>query len=216
MTRKVKAVLTAASLALILALLLWGCGKPKETPLQRAERLLLKDDATSLQQAIAALQEALAADPQAARVHALLGTAYIREARSERNRDKLEEIYNLAISELEKAKDLPGQAGTPVEVYEQLIDVCRERALLPRRFHVEKDEKLGVGPWEVKAMERAIKTLEEAHERFPDNPAFALDKAKALQNELSALKNLYVENVQRAWLSRPSGFVSPEKHKQVQ
>lgn len=215
MTRKVKGVLVAASLALLLALLLWGCGKPKETPVERAERLLLKDDAASLQEAKSALREALAANPQAARIHALLGTAYLREAKSEPSRDKLEEIYNLAIAELEKALELYGQAGAPVEVYQQLIDVCGERALLPKRFHVEKDVKVGVGPWEVKAMEKAIKTFEAGRARFPDNPAFTAEKVKALQNELAALKALYVENVHRAWASRPSGFIPPEEYSKV-
>ena len=215
LTRKVKGVLAAASLALLLALILWGCGKPKEKPLERAERLLLKDDAASLQEAKAALREALTANPQVARIHALLGTTYMREAKREQSRDKLEEIYNLATAELEKALGLHGQAGAPVEVYQQLVEACRERALLPSRFHVEKDVKVGVGPWEVKAMEKAIKMFEAGRARFPDHPAFTAEKVKALQNELAALKTLYVENVHRAWSSRPSGFVSPEEYKRV-
>jgi tetratricopeptide (TPR) repeat protein len=213
LTRKVKAVLTAASLALILALLVWGCGKPKETPLQRAERLLLKDDAASIQEAIVALREAQQADPQEVRVHALLGTAYMREARTEQNRDKSEERYNLAIAELEKTMELRGQTGASADAYRQLVDVCHERALLPRRFNVERDVKLGVGPWEVKAMEKGIKALEEGHAHFPEDPAFSAEKAKALQKELTVLKGLYMENAQRAWSSRPSGFASPDTYK---
>ncbi len=215
MTRKVKAVLAAASVALIFALILWGCGKPKETPVERAERLLRKDDAASLREAKVALQEALTADPKAARIHALLGTIYLREAKSEQRRDKLEELYNLAVAEMEKALELYGQAGMPAEVYRQLVEVCRARALLPQRFHVEKDEKVGVGPWEVKAMEKAINKSEEGHARFPDDPAFTADKTKTLQSELAVLKTLYVENVQRVWLSRPSGFIPAEEQKKA-
>jgi len=216
LTRKEIGVLAAASLALILALILWGCGKPKETPIQKAERLLAKGDAASLQEAKKALQEALAANPRSERAHTLLATAYLKEAKSEGSRDKSEEIYNLAIAELEKALELYPQAGAPVEVYRVLVDACRERALIPKRFNVEKDIEVGVGPWEVKAMEKAIKILEEGRARFPNDLAFTAEKAKALQKELASLKTLYVENVHRAWLSRPSGFVSPERHKQVQ
>ena len=212
MKRKGKWILTVTSLALILALVLLGCAKPKETPLERAERLLAKDDAASLQGAKSALQEALAANPQAARVHFLLGTVYTREARGEKNRDKLEEIYSSAISELEKALELHGQSGAPVEVYQQLVDACRERALVPKRLNQEKDIRLGVGPWEVKAMEKAIKTFEQGRARFPNDPAFAAEKAKALQEELATLKTLYTENVYKAWASRPAGYMSPEEY----
>jgi hypothetical protein len=210
--RKGKWILSITSLALILALVLLGCAKPKETPLERAERLLAKDDAASLQGAKSALQEALAANPQAARVHFLLGTVYAREARGEKNRDKLEEIYSSAISELEKALELHGQSGAPVEVYQQLVDACRERALVPKRLNQEKDIRLGVGPWEVKAMEKAIKTFEQGRGRFPNDPAFAAEKAKALQEELATLKTLYTENVYKAWASRPTGYMSPEEY----
>jgi len=197
-------------------MVLWGCGKPKETPLERAERLLAKDDAASLKEAKVALQEALAANPQAARVHFLLGTAYRREAEGEQNRNKSEEIYGNAITELEKALELHGQSGAPVEAYQQLVDVCRERALAAKRFNVEKDVRAGVGPWEVKAMEKAIKTFEAGRARFPDAPAFTADKGQALQNELTRLKALYVENVHRAWAGRPSGYMAPgEYEKQV-
>jgi tetratricopeptide (TPR) repeat protein len=212
LTQKRKCILTVTSLALILALVLLGCGKPKETPLERAERLLTKDDVPSLQGAKVALQEALAANPQAARVHFLLGTVYAREAKGEKNRDKLEEIYSSAITELEKALELHGQSGAPVEVYQQLVDVCRERAFLPKRLNQEKDIRVGVGPWEVKAMEKAIKTFEQGRARFPDAPAFTADKGQALQNDLAMLKGLYVENVYRAWASRPMGYMSPEEY----
>ncbi len=212
MTRKGKWILTATSLALILALVLLGCGKPKETPLERAERLLAKDDAASLKEAKVALQEALAANPQAARVHFLLGTAYMREAKGEKNRNKLEEIYGNATTELEKALELNGQSGVPMEVYQQLVDACRERALLPKRFNAEKDVKVGVGPWEVKSMEKAIKTFEQGRARFPSDPAFAGEKVKALQEELAELKALYTQNVYNAWASRPAGYMSPEEY----
>lgn len=212
LTRKGKWILKATSLALILALVLWGCGKPKETPLERAERLLAKDDPASLKEAKIALQEALAANPQAARVHFLLGTIYLREAKGEQNRNKLEEIYGNATSELEKALELYGQSGAPVEVYQQLVDVCREKALLPKRFNAEKDIKVGVGPWEVKAMEKAIKTFEQGRARFPNDPVFSAEKAKALQGELAAIKGLYTQNVYKAWASRPAGYMSPEEY----
>jgi len=211
--RKGKWILTVISVALSLALVLWGCGKPKETPLERAERLLAKDDVPSLQGAKSALQEALAANPQAARVHFLLGTVYMREARGEKNRDKLEEIYSSAISELEKTLELHSQSGAPVEVYRQLVEVCRERALLPKRLNQEKDTRVGVGPWEVKGMEKAIKTFEAGRVRFPNDPAFAAEKAKALQEELAELKALYTENVYKAWASRPAGYMSPDEYK---
>ncbi len=212
MTQKGRWILQATSLALILTLILWGCAKPKEAPLERAERLLAKEDAASLQGAKVALQEALAENPQAARVHFLIGTVYIREAKGEKNRDKLEEIYTSAINELEKALELHGQSGAPVEVYQQLVDVCRERALLPKRFNQEKDIRGGVGPIEVKAMEKAIKTFEAGRTRFPDDPAFTAEKAKALQEELTSLKALYVEHVYKAWASRPAGYMSPEEY----
>jgi hypothetical protein len=214
--RKGKWILTVTSLALILALVLLGCAKPKETPLERAERLLAKDDAVSLKEAKVALQEALTANPQATRVHFLLGTTYLREAKGEQNRNKLEEIYGNAITELEKALELHGQSGAPMEVYLQLVDACRERALVPTRFNVEKDIRAGVGPWEVKAMEKAIKTFEAGRARFPNDPAFFAEKAKALQEELATLKALYVENVHRAWASRPAGYMSPEEYQEQQ
>ncbi len=215
MTQEEKWILKATSLAVILALVLLGCGKPKETPLERAERLLAKDDATSLQGAKVALQEALAANPQAARVHFLLGTAYRREAEREQNREKVEEIFSKAITELEKALELHGQSGAPIEMYQQLVDVCRERALVAKRFNVEKDIRGGVGPWEVKAMEKAIKTFEAGRTRFPDASAFTADKGQALQNEMTTLKALYVENVHRAWASRPAGYMSPDEYKET-
>jgi hypothetical protein len=195
-----------------LALVFWGCGKPKETPLERAERLLAKDDPASLKEAKVALQEALGANPQAARVHFLLGATSLREAKSEQNRNKLEELYGNATNELEKALELHGQSGAPVEVYQQLVDACRERALVPKRLNQEKDIRLGVGPWEVKAMEKAIKTFEQGRGRFPNDPAFAAEKAKALQEELATLKTLYTENVYKAWASRPTGYMSPEEY----
>lgn len=207
--------MAVVSLALFLAFFFCGCLKPKEKPLERAERLVLKGDAASIQEAIVALREAQQADPQEVRVPALLGTAYMTEARNEQNRDKSEERYNLAIAELEKTVELRGQTGATADAYRQLVDVCHERALLPRRFNVERDVKLGVGPWEVKAMEKAIKALEEGHAHFPEDPAFDVGKAKALQKELVTFKALYVENAQRAWSSRPSGFVSPETYKRV-
>lgn len=213
---KGKGGLLIASIVLILALVLWGCGKPKGTAMERAERLLLKGDAASLQEAKSALQEAVTADPKTPRPHELWGKVYLKETMSEKGRDKLEELYNSATVELEKALELHGEAGAPVELYQQLIDVCRERAALPKRFNAERDSRLGVGPWEVKAMEKAIKAFDLGRARFPQNPAFSPEKGKALQDELAALKVLYAENVQRAWLSRPSGFVSPDKQKQVQ
>jgi tetratricopeptide (TPR) repeat protein len=212
LTRKGKWILTVTSLAMSLALVFWGCGKPKETPLERAERLLVKDDPASLKEAKVALQEALTANPQAARVHFLLGTAYLKEGKGEQNRNKLEEIYGNATTELEKALELYGQSGAPVEVYQQLVDVCHERALVPKRFNAEKDLRVGVGPWEVKAMEKAIKTFEQGRARFPNDPAFAAEKAKALQEELARLKALYTENVYKAWASRPAGYMSPEEY----
>jgi len=219
LTRKEAALLTAVSLVLILALVPLGCdrgpGKAKETPVQKAERLLLKGDAASLQEARLALQEAVKADPQAARAHFLLGTVYMREAQNEGSRDKLEESCNLAKGELEKALELYGQTRASAELYKQLLDICYERASLPKRFHTEKDLKVGVGPWEVKAMEKAIKTVEEGRARFPNDPAFSAEKGQALQKELATLKTLYVENVQRAWLSRPSGYMSPEDYKKA-
>jgi tetratricopeptide (TPR) repeat protein len=219
LTRKEVAILTGVSLVLILDLVATGCdrgpGKAKETPVQKAERLLLKGDAASLQEARLALQESVKADPQAARAHFLLGTVYMGEAKNEGSRDKLEETCNLAMAELEKALELYGQTGAPVELYKQFIDVCYERASLPKRFHAEKDPKSGVGPWEVKAMEKAIKTVEEGRSRFPNDPAFSVEKGQALQKELAALKALYAENVQRAWLSRPSGYMTPEEYKKV-
>jgi hypothetical protein len=212
LTRKGKWILTAASLAMSLALVFSGCGKPKETPLEKAERLLAKDDAASLKEAKVALKEALAANPQAARVHFLLGTAYQREAKGEKNRNKSEELYGDATTELEKALELYGQSGAPVEAYQRLIDVCRERALVPKRFNVEKDARLGVGPWEVRAMEKGIKTFDAGRARFPNDPAFSAEKAKALQEELATLKALYTENVYKAWASRPAGYLSPEEY----
>jgi hypothetical protein len=220
LTRKEAAILTALFFAVILALIPLGCkggaGKGKETPVQKAERLLLKGDAASLQEARLALQEALKADPQAARTHSLLGTVYMREAKNEQGRDKSEEMVNLAMAELEKALELYGQGGAPVELCEQFIDVCTERASLPKRFHKEKDPERGVGPWEVKAMEKAIKAVEEGRSRFPGHQAFSNEKGQALRKELAALKVLYAENVQKAWATRPSGYVSPDKQKQVQ
>lgn len=219
LARKEVAILTGISLVSILALVPtgcdWGPAKAKETPIQKAERLLLKGDAASLQEARLALQEAIKADPQAAGAHFLLGRVYMREAQNEGSRDKLEESCNLAMAELEKALELYGQTGVPVELYKQLISVCYERASLPKRLHQEKDLKLGVGPWEVKAMERAIRTIEEGRARFPKDPAFSAETGQAFQKELAALKALYVENVQRAWLSRPSGFTPPEEYKKV-
>ena len=219
MTRKEKAVLRAACLLLIFCLLILGCsqgaGKPKETPIQKAERLLLRGDAASLQEARLALQDALKGDPQAAKPHFLLGTVYGQEAKKEASRDKSEETYNLAMAELEKALELHGPTGVPVELYKQLIDVCYERASLPGRFHQEKDLKLGVGPWEVKAMEKAIRTVSEGHARFPNDPAFSAEKGQALQKELAALKTLYTENVHRAWSTRPGGYLPPEEYKKV-
>jgi len=208
--------LAGAALALISAVILIGCGKPKETPIQKAERLLSKGDAASLEEAKTTLQEALKGEPNSARMHALLASTYIKEAKSEQSRDKSEEIYNLAMGELGKALEHYGQAGAPIDVYRQTVDVCRERAYLPKRFNVEKEIEGGVGPWEVKAMEKAIKAYDLGRARFPQDPAFTEDGARSLQNELAALKTLYVENVHRAWLSRPSGFVSPDKQKQVQ
>lgn len=222
LARKGKWVLTAGSFALVLALNLLGCGReaekttqpPEETPLQKAERLLTKDDIASLKEARAALQEALAADPQAARVHYLLGTTYAREAAiGEHNRESLEELYTNAITELEKALELSGETGAPVEVYQQLVDVYRKKALLPKRFKVERDEKVGVGPWEVKAMEKAIKTFEEGRALFPDAPAFNADTAEALKEEMAELRALYVENVERVWSGRPSGYMPPEEYR---
>lgn len=207
--------LTLVSFALFLAFFCCGCWNPKEKPLEKAERLLLKGDAASLREAIVALREALQADPQAVRVHALLGTAYAKEARNTQSRDQSEERYSLAIAQLEKAVVLYGQAGAPTEVYQQLSGVCQERALLPRRFNVERDLKMGVGPWEVKAMEKAVKALEEGRAHFPENPAFSVEKVKALRKELMALQALYIENVHRTWLSRPSGFVPPEQYKKT-
>jgi tetratricopeptide (TPR) repeat protein len=216
LTQKGKWIFKATSLALILALVLWGCAKPKETPLERAERLLAKNDAASLKEAKVALQEALAANPQAARVHFLLGTTYRREAEGEQNRNKSEEIYGNATTELEKALELHGQSGAPVEVYQQLVDVCRERALVPKRFNAEEDVRVGVGPWEVKSMEKAIKTFEQGRARFPNDPAFAGEKVKALQEELATLKALYTKNVYKAWASRPAGYMSPEEYQEQQ
>jgi len=216
LTQNGKWILKATSLALILALVLLGCAKPKETPVERAERLLAKGDSASLKEAKVALQEALTANPQAARVHFLLGTTYLKEGKGEKNRDKLEEIYNSAISELEKALELYGQSGAPVEVYQQLVDVCRERALVPKRFNAEKDLRVGVGPWEVKSMEKAIKTFEAGRARFPNDPTFSAEKAKALQEELAMLKALYTENVYKAWSSRPAGYMSPEEYQKQQ
>lgn len=210
--------LTAGSVVLLLALNLSGCGreteKSQETPLQKAERLLVKGDPASLQEARATLQEALAADPKIPKVHSLLGMTYLKEAAGEQSRDKLEELYKNAIAELEKARELYGQTGAPVEVYQQLVEVYRQKALLPKRFKVERDEKVGVGPWEVKAMEKAIKTFEEGRARFPDAPAFKAETHEALKKEMAELKGLYVENVQRAWAGRPSGYLSPEEYKQ--
>ena len=211
-----KRILKATSLALILALVLWGCGKPKETPLEKAERLLAKGDAASLKEAEIALQEALKADPQGARVHFLLGTTYLSEVKGEQNRNKSEEIYGNATTELEKALELYGHSGAPVEVYLRLVDAYRERALLPRRFNAEKDVSGGVGPWEVKSMEKASKTFEAGRARFPDDPAFSTEKAKALQDELARLKALYAENVYKAWASRPAGYISPEEYQKQQ
>jgi uncharacterized protein YPO0396 len=136
----------------------------------------------------------------------------LREAKSEQNRNKLEELYGNATNELEKALELHGQGGAPVELYQQLVDVCRERALLPKRFNAEKDVRVGVGPWEVKSMEKAIKTFEAGRARFPNDPAFAAEKAKALQEELAELKALYTQNVYNAWASRPAGYMSPEEY----
>lgn len=210
--------MTAGSVVLLLALNLSGCDreteKSQETPLQKAERLLAKDDPASLQEARAALQEALAADPKIPKVHSLLGMTYLKEAAGEQSRDRLEELYKNAIAELEKARELYGQTGAPVEVYQQLVEVYRQKALLPKRFKVERDEKVGVGPWEVKAMEKAIKTFEEGRTRFPDAPAFSTETHEALKKEMAELKGLYVENVQRAWAGRPSGYLSPEEYKQ--
>jgi hypothetical protein len=183
--------------------------------MERAERLLAKDDAASLKEAKVALQETLTANPQVARVHFLLGKAYQREAKGEKDRNKLEEIYGNATTEMEKALELYGQSGAPMEVYQQLVDACRERALLPKRFNVEKDTRFGVGPLEVKAMEKAIKTFEAGRTRFPNDPAFAVDKAKALQEELATLKALYTENVYKAWASRPAGYMSPDEYKET-
>ena len=219
MTRKEAATWTALSFVLILALIPLGCkggpGKAKETPVQKAERLLLKGDAASLQEARLALQEAIQTDPQSARAHFLLGTVYIRMVKNEGSRDQLEESCNLAMGELEKALELYGQTGAPVELYKQFVDVCYERASLPKRFHQEKDLKLGVGPWEVKAMEKGIKTIEEGRARFPNDPAFSAEKGQAFQKELVALKALYLENVQRAWSTRPGGYIPPEEYKKV-
>jgi tetratricopeptide (TPR) repeat protein len=219
LTRKEAAIWTALSFGLILTFASLGCkegpGKAKETPVQKAERLLLKGDAASLQEARLTLQEALKADPQAAGIHFFLGTVYMREAKNEESRDKSEETYSLAVAELEKALELYGQTGAPVELYKQLISVCYERASLPKRFHQEKDLKLGVGPWEVKAMEKAIKTVEEGRSRFPNDPAFSIEKGQARQKELAALKALYAENVQRAWSTRPGGYLPPEDYKKA-
>jgi tetratricopeptide (TPR) repeat protein len=219
LTRKEVAILTGISLVSILALVPtgcdWGPGKAKETPLQKAERFLLKGDAASLQEARLALQEAIKADPQAARAHFFLGTVYAREAKNEGGRDKSEETYNLAMAELEKALELYGQTGAPVELYQQFIDVCYERASLPKRFHTEKDPKLGVGPWEVKAMEKAMKAVEEGRSRFPNHQAFSAEKGEAFRKELAALKTLYAENVQRAWSTRPSGYMAPDDYKKA-
>jgi len=219
LTRKEAAIWTALSFVLILPLVPLGCnegpGKAKETPVQKAERLLLKGDAASLQEARLALQEALKADPQAAETHFFLGTVYMREAKNEESRDKSEETYSLAMAKLEKALELYGQTGVPVELYKQFVDVCYERASLPKRFHTERDLKLGVGPWEVKAMEKAIKTVEEGRARFPNDLAFSAEKGQALQKELAALKTLYAENVQRAWSTRPGGYIPPEEYKKV-
>jgi hypothetical protein len=209
--QKGKLIFTVISLGVILALVFWGCSKPKETPLERAERLLAKNDAASLQEAKVALQEALTANPQAARVHFLLGTTYLKEAKGEQDRNKLEETYGNAASELEKALELYGQEA-PMEVYLQLVDAYRERALVPKRFNVERDVRAGVGPWEVRAMEKAVKTFEQGRARFPKDPAFAAEKDKALQEELAALKALYTKNVYNAWASRPAGYLSPEEY----
>ncbi len=208
--------MAGASVALISAVILMGCGRPKETPIQKAERLLVKGDAASLREVKSTLQEALKSEPNSARMHALLASSYIKEAKNEQSRDKSEEIYNLAIVEWEKALELHGQAGAPIEVYREMVEACRERAHLPKRFQVEREIEGGVGPWEVKAMEKAIKAFESGRARFPNDPGFGEDKAKEMQQELAALKTLYVENVHRAWLSRPSGFVSPDRQKQVQ
>jgi tetratricopeptide (TPR) repeat protein len=214
LTRNGIGILTVSGLALVLGLNLWECSRepeqPQEAPLEKAERLLGKDDAAALQEARVALQEALTADPQAARVHYLLGTTFIREGKGEQNRDKLEELYSSAVTGLEKALELYGDAGVPVEVYQQLVDVYRNKALLPKRFNVERDIKAGVGPWEVKAMEKAVKIFDEARARFPDAPAFHADRAETLKQEVAELKALYVENVERVWLSRPSGFAQPD------
>jgi tetratricopeptide (TPR) repeat protein len=219
LTRKEAAIWIALSFGLILTFASLGCNegprKAKETPVQKAERLLLKGDAASLREARLALQEAMKADPQTARAHFLLGTVYMREAQNEGSRDQLEESCNLAMAELEKALELYGQTGASVELYKQLISVCYERASLPKRFHTEKEVKGGVGPWEVKAMEKAIKAVEEGRSRFPNDPAFSVEKGQALQKELAALKTLYVENVQRAWSTRPGGYLPPEEYKKA-
>jgi hypothetical protein len=61
-------------------------------------------------------------------------------------------------------------------------------------------------------MEKAIKTFEQGRARFPSDPAFAGEKAKALQEELAELKALYTQNVYNAWASRPAGYMSPEEY----
>jgi tetratricopeptide (TPR) repeat protein len=214
--RKRRRDLTAAFLVLLFALNLWGCGpdsdKPRETPLEKAGRLLAQEDAASLLEARAALQGALKADPESARIHYLLGKTYITEAQGEQARDKLGQLHSSAITELEQARELYGDEGVPIEVYQDLVGVYRQKAILPTRFKAQKGAKAAVGPWEIKAMEKAVKIFEEGRTRFPDAPAFGGERGEALKQELTELRMLYVDNVERTWLGRPSGFAQPKEY----
>ena len=62
------------------------------------------------------------------------------------------------------------------------------------------------------AMEKAVKIFEAGCTRFPDAPAFSGERGEALKQELRELKMLYVENVERTWDGRPSGFAQPKEY----